>query len=153
MRSVKGQLYFDDDDDDDDFFLLVRIPLVIRHIYFYGLLTYYILRTFVPLVAKNKTKTIGKCSALFCVRKKSLNPNLSVTLSYNPNPSVLQAVSSFFFFRRLDLLMTIWTCMLQMVSGEGVRSGGGRSVRVGGGMGRGRSGVYNYIMLSTVVPA
>ena len=67
FRSVKGQLYFDGDDD-DDFFLLVRIPFVIRQIYFYGLLTYYILHTFVPLVAKNKTKTIGKCSALFCVR-------------------------------------------------------------------------------------
>ena len=143
-------MYFDDDD--DDFFLLVRIPFVIRHIYFYGLLTYYILHTFVPLVAKNKTKTIGKCSALFCVRKKSLNPNLSVTLSYNPNPSVLQAVSSFFFFRRLDLLMTIWTCMLQMVSGEGVPCGGGWSVCVGGG-GGGRSGVYNFIMISSVVPA
>lgn len=43
--------------------------------------------------------------------------------------------------------------MLQMVSGEGVRSGGGRSVGGGGGMGRGRSGVYNFIMISTVVPA
>ena len=50
-------MYFDDDDDDgddDDFFLLVRIPFVIRHISFYGLLTYYILHTFVPLVAKKK---------------------------------------------------------------------------------------------------
>ena len=132
-------MYFDDDvgdDDDDVFFLLVRIPFVIRQIYFYGLLhiTFYIL--LYPLVAEKKN--IGKCSALFCVRKKSLNPNLLVTLSYNPFPSVLQAVSSFFFFRRLDLLMTIWTCMLQMVSGEGVPCGWGvECVCVGEGEGGG----------------
>ena len=133
------------------FFLLLRIPFVIRQIYLYGFLhiTFYILSC--PLDATKKN--IEKCSAFFCVRKKSLNPNLFVTLSFNPNPSVLQAVSSFFCFRRLDLLMTIWTCMLQMVSVEGVRSGGGRSVGGGGGMGRGRSGVYNFIMISTVVPA
>ena len=133
------------------FFLLVRIPFVIRQIYFYGLLhiTFYIL--LYPLVAEKKN--IGNCSALFCVRKKSLNPNLLVTLSYNPNPSVLQAVSSFFFFRRLDLLMTIWTCMLQMVSGEGVPCGWGVECGCGGGGGGGWSGVYNYIMLSTVVRA
>ena len=44
--------------------------------------------------------------------------------------------------------------MLQMVSGEGVPFAGGWSVGGGGGGGGGgRSGVYNYIMLSTVVPA
>ena len=46
--------------------------------------------------------------------------------------------------------------MLQMVSGEGVRCGGGWSVCGGGGEGGGgggRSVVYNYIMFSTVVRA
>ena len=43
--------------------------------------------------------------------------------------------------------------MLQMVSGKGVPCNGGWSVCVLWGGGRGRSGVYNYIMLSTVVPA
>lgn len=66
FRSVKGQLYFDGDDD-DDFFLLVRIPFVIRHISFYGLLTYYILRTFVPLVAKKQNKNHRKMfSSILC---------------------------------------------------------------------------------------
>ena len=46
--------------------------------------------------------------------------------------------------------------MLQMVSGKGVPCVGGWSVCGGGGEGGGgggRSGVYNYIMLSTVVRA
>ena len=44
--------------------------------------------------------------------------------------------------------------MLQMVSGEGVPCGWGvECVCGGGGGGGGRSGVYNYIMLSTVVRA
>ena len=121
----------------------MRIPFVIRQIYFYGLLhiTFYIL--LYPLVAEKKN--IGNCSALFCVRKKSLNPNLLVTLSYNPFPSVLQVVSSFFFFRRLDLLMTIWTCMLQMVSGEGVPCGLGGGVCV---WGRGKGGGVGSITIS-----
>ena len=42
--------------------------------------------------------------------------------------------------------------MLQMVSGEGVPCGWGVECECGGG-GGGRSGVYNYIMLSTVVRA
>ena len=63
----KRVVVFDDDDDDDDFFLLVRIPFVIRHIYFYGLLTYYILHTFVPLDAKKQNKNHRKMfSSILC---------------------------------------------------------------------------------------
>ena len=96
-----------------------------------------------------KKKNIEKCSALFCVRKKSHNPNPFLTLSYNPNSSVLQAVSSFFCFRRLDLLMTIWTCMLQMVSGKGVPCGGGWSVCGGGGRGAEGEGGVGSITISS----
>ena len=101
FRSVKGQLYFDGDDD-DDFFQLVRIPFVIRQIYFYGLLhiTFYIppscrkkKRENVPLYfvcVKNHTTQIH--SSLF----HTIQILIQILLSFKPFP--------------LSFALGFWTC-------------------------------------------
>ena len=104
FRSVKGQLYFDGDDD-DDFFLFVRIPFVIRQIYFYGLLhiTFYIppscrkkKRENVPLYfvcVKNHTTQIH--SSLF----HTIQILIQILLSFKPFP--------------LSFALGVWTCWWQ----------------------------------------